>query len=226
MGDSDKTRSFVVRSPEEVKEDETNKVYALCVCKGVRFRVKSCSSVRIAVISIEEPKRIHSGLILKNESKFFVTHGGKETEYSYVVAHALYHSEDEALRPTLMIEFCDSESEAVNILQKVYAVGNFFTPALSKEFVSKMPCFELVKAIKSELNKPFDKLWKERLQKKAEEALDSVTNSALFATRMYNALAQDDDNKEEKVIEPIKEVFKAADISEDMIDTYIDDLRK
>ena len=226
MGNVDDQKyTCIAKTPEAVKEDEVDRVYALCI-NDVRFEVKSCCTIHLAVIATKPTFAIHAGLLLENTNKFFVTENGNTREYSHLVAHALYYEKSkDDWRSQLMVTVCNSRDAAINELQNVYASSEYRSPVISAGFVSTMACYSLIEHIKSELNKPFDRHFMTRLREGAEKAPDGVTNCALFAARIFYTLAPSDD-KEEIAVKNIRKTFKEMGLPEKVLDKYIDDVRK
>ena len=222
---NDQEYTCIATTPEAVKEDEVDRVFALCI-NDVRFEVKSCCTIHLAVIATKPTFSIHAGVLLENENKFFVTQNGNTREYSHLVAHALYYDKSkDDWKSKLMVTVCNSRDAAINELQNVYKSEEYHSPVISSGFVSAMACFSLIQHIKSELNKPFDRHFLTRLSEGAEKAPDGVTNCALFAARIFYALAPSDD-KEEIAVKNIRKTFKEMGLPEKVIDNYIDDVRK
>lgn len=232
--DDQKYICIIAKTPEAVKEDEVDRAFALCI-NDVRFEVKSCCTIHLAVIAAKptdihvatKPEfAIHAGVLLENENKFFVTENGNTREYSHLVAHALYYEKSkDDWRSKLMVTVCNSRDTAINELQNVYKSEKYCSPVISSGFVSAMACFSLIQHIKFELNKPFDRLFLTRLSEGAEKAPDGVTNCALFAARLFYALAPSDD-KEEIAVKNIRKTFKEIGLPETVLDKYIEDVRK
>ena len=214
----------IAKTPEAVKEDEVDRVFALCI-NDVRFEVKSCCTIHLAVIAATKPTfAIHAGVLLENENMFFVTQNGNTREYSHLVAHALYYEKSkDDWRSKLMVTVCNSRDTAINELQNVYKSEEYCSPVVSSGFVSAMACFSLIQHIKFELNKPFDRHFMTRLSEGAEKAPDGVTNCALFAARLFYALAPSDDKEE--IAMNIRTTFKKMGLPETVLDKYIADVQ-
>ena len=217
--------TYTALKPDAFKPVEDNKLYALML-NDVKFNVSKCSTVFFAAVHITMYDILHSGLVIEND--FDVTVNGVTTSYSggHLVAHALYvKQEDGKMSTKLCVSMCSNRPGVFNELALVVKNAASYTRAMSPGFVSSTPCFQLVEKLRSEISKPFDLHWAKRLKEKVEKLGDNMTNCAIFAGRIFYALAPAED-KEEIAIKGTLRVFKELNFEEGSVSPYISAIKK
>lgn len=181
-----------------------------------------CSTVYfVAVKKKDKPKYApHCGLLLENTFQL-TKPDGTASEHSYVLIHAL-PSLNQGKSTYLLVNFCDSKDAAFRELAKVFKKDpKGFENSISPGWRSSKSCADVISHLQSEMNRPFDPHWQSRLDDddtstKADMA--SVTNCAMFASRIYYVLAPD--GRKEGAIKEIRAVFQKLGIPETKIKKF------
>ena len=213
---------YIAYQPEDFKPDADDRIYALRL-NNTRFKVTCCSTVYFAGVYVPRCSILHCGLVIENN--FYVTENGVTSQYSHLVVHALFVKQANGdLKTKLIMVFCNSRNDTFNELAIIVKNCQDYNRAMSAGFVSSIPCFTLIEHLRSEIKKPFDKDWAKRLNEKVEKAGNNMTNCALFAARIFYAVAPSAD-REALAIKGIISVFKELGF-EDSVSEYIKDLKK
>ncbi len=203
-----------VLSAGQIYGCETDPVHSMYLGESNQWKcttVKESSTVYLAAVksAIDSTFPPHFGVCVEN--RFLVTNPRDETnEFSFLVAHMfLVRKELWRTSPQIVVQFCNSRERVFKELQLqgVFDVYEEATRSLSPGCACSTACSGLVKEVKKELSRPFDKHWRTQMERKADQGVGNATNCGLFAARVYRGLVTLEHN-EDVAAKGVREVLK------------------
>lgn len=146
----------------DIQEDDSDPVYAIRIGPW-RCKVEEASKVYYVAVPPATKKTFppHCGLMVENT--FYIKRPGSITkEYKYLLGHAFLDSTDKN-STEFVLYFCSERPKVFQKLRGVHRNYEGATAQCSPGIACFTSCSDIVGHVRTELAKPFDPKWKERL---------------------------------------------------------------